>query len=185
MASIVGVCNRALSKLGASRITSLGDNSTAAKACDASYESVRDAVLRSHVWNCTVTRTSLAPLSTKPAFDFDYEYQLPGDCIKIIEIDSPMPWTVEGRKVLTNEGSVLYVRYQKLEENPNQYDTLLLETIAAKLAYEMCEEITQSNSKKESAFRDYKDLMDQAQLRDSQEQSPAELYEDDWINARF
>ena len=185
MASIVGICNRALSKLGAARITSLTDNSTAAKACNSAYEPVRDAVLRAHLWNCTVERAALAPLSTTPAFGFDYEYQIPSDCLKVVEIDTTYPWTVEGRKILTDEGTVLNLRYQKREEDPNQYDALLQEALAARLAFEMCEEITQSNTKKDSAFRDYEDLMDQAQLRDSQEQSPAELYEDDWINVRY
>ena len=185
MASIVDICNRALSKLGQIRITSLTDNNKAAKACNHAYEYVRDAVLRDHVWNCTMTRAQLAPLSTTPSFGFDYQYQQPGDCIKVVEVDTSYPWTVEGRAILTDQGPTLDIRYQKREEDPNQYDPLLLEALAAKLAYELAEELTQSNSKKDEAMRDYMTLLNQAKLRDAQEQSPAELHEDDWINARY
>lgn len=185
MASIVDICNRALSKLGASRITALTDNSTAAKACNNAYELVRDGVLRAHVWNCTVERAALAPLTASPEYGFNYQYQLPGDCIKLLEADTSYQWTVEGRKILTDEGTSLKIRYQKREEDPNQYDPLLVEAIASRMAYEMAEEITQSNSKKEAAWRDYTALLTEGRLRDSQEQSPAELYEDDWVNARY
>lgn len=185
MASTVEICNRALSKLGQIRITSLTDNNKAAKACNQAYEYVRDSVLRAHVWNCTVSRAQLAPLSTTPAFGFDYEYQQPSDCIKVVEVDTSYQWVVEGRKILTDQGTTLDIRYQVREEDPNQYDSLLQEAIAARLAYELAEELTQSNSKKEAALNDYHMTMSDAKLRDAQEQSPAELYEDDWINVRY
>lgn len=185
MASAVDICNRALSKLGNTRITALTDNSNAAKACNHAYEFVRDAVLRSHVWNCIVERAQLSPLAATPSFEYDYQYQIPSDCIKVLEVDTTYNWVIEGRKILTDEGTTLNVRYQKQETDPNQYDALLFEVIAARLSYEICEEITQSNTKKEAAFRDYKDLLREAKLRDAQEQSPSKFQEDDWINIRY
>ena len=56
MASEVDICNRALSKLGAARITSLTEDSVNARACNAMYESVRDAELRAHPWNFAMKR---------------------------------------------------------------------------------------------------------------------------------
>lgn len=185
MTSAVDISNRALSKLGQIRITSLTDNSTAAKACNHAYPYVRDAVLRAHVWNCTVSRQALPALTTTPAFGFDYEYQLPSDCIKVLEVDTSYQWTVEGRKIVTDQAAPLNIRYQVQEEDPTQYDPLLVEVISARMAFEMAEELTQSNSKKDAALRDYRELMLEARLRDSQEQSPAELYEDDWVNVRY
>lgn len=185
MASIVDICNLALTKLGQIRITSLSDNNKAARACNLYFPYARDFVLRAHNWNCVTTRVQLAPLSTTPAFDFAYEYQQPSDCIKVVEVDTSYPWMVEGRKILTDQGTTLDIRYQKREEDPNQYDSLLTATIAARLAYELAEELTQSNTKKDEAMQDFQISLSEARLRDSQEQSPSTLYEDDWINVRY
>ena len=52
MASVVQICNSALNQLGASSITALTENSKNARICNERYETVRDAVYRSHPWNC-------------------------------------------------------------------------------------------------------------------------------------
>lgn len=185
MTSAVDICNRGLSKLGASRITSLTDDTKAAKACNNAYESVRDFIIRVHPWNSTVKRVQLAPLSDAPVYGYTYRYQWPSDCIKVLEVDTTYSWVSEGREILTDEGTVLKVRYQRCETDPNQFDRLLVETIAARLAFEISEELTQSNSKKQAALRDYEQILKVAKLNDAQEGSPSTFAEDDWINARY
>ena len=185
MGGIVDICNRALTKIGEDRIIAITDNSKQAKACNHAYEFVRDSVLRMHPWNCTVTRVQLAPLVTTPAFTYTYEYQIPSDCLKVLEVDTTYPWVVEGRKILTDEGTVLKVRYQKRETDPNQYDALLFEAIASKLAYELAEPLTQSNSKKDAALKDLTLVMESARFHDAQEGSPSTFKEDDWVNVRY
>lgn len=184
MGGIVDICNRALTKLGEDRIIALTDNSKQAKACSHAYEFVRDAVLRMHPWNCTATRAQLAPLVTTPAFTYAYEYQIPSDALKILEVDTDYDWVVEGRKILTDEGTVLNIRYQKRETDPNQYDALLFEVIAAKLAYELAEPLTQSNAKKSEMKDDFKSILRDAKMNDAQEGSVSKLKEDDWITVR-
>jgi len=185
VASVVDICNRALSKLGQIRITSLSDNNKAAKACNHAYPYVRDYVLRTHPWNCTMARATLAPLSTAPTHTFAYAYQLPSDCLKLHHVETPLQWFVEGRTIATDEGATLEIVYQKREEDPNQYDVSLVETMAARLAYELCEEMTQSNSKKDAALREYQMCLQDARVRDAQEQGRTDLEEDDWVNARY
>ena len=185
MGSVIDVCNRALGKIGQPRITSLLDNNKAAKACNHAFEFVRDRFLRSHVWNFTIKRSILAPLGTTPAHTYIYEYQLPADSIRILQVDTTYDWIVEGRKILTDEGDELRVVYQCREEDTNQYDTMAFETLAALLAYELCEELTQSNTKKQEAFRDYRETFRMAKMFDAQEGSPSTFVEDDWVNIRF
>lgn len=184
MASEVDLVNRALSKLGATRITSLTDATTAARAVNHAYPFVRDAVLRAHPWNCTVARVQLAPLSTAPPFGYDYQYQSPSDCIKVLEVTTDYDWVVEGTAILTDEGTVLDVRYQKQVTDVNEFDSLLFEAIAARLAFEICEEVTQSNTKKVAAERDFEKIMRSAKMQDAQEQSSSTLKEDSWVEAR-
>ncbi|NCW70215.1 MAG: hypothetical protein EBV86_16945, partial [Marivivens sp.] len=77
MASDVDICNSALNMIGASNIISLTEDSRAARVCNQRYEFVRDAVFRSHPWNCLIKRTSLAADSDTPAFEFSYQHTLP------------------------------------------------------------------------------------------------------------
>lgn len=181
MSSVVDICNRALSKIGAARVTAITDS----KPCNSAYEAVRDRVFRAYPWNCLMERAQLAPLSTDPVYEYDYQYQIPSDCNRVIEVDTPYQWVVEGRKILTDEGDVLNIRYQKKETDPAKYDSILIEALAARLAFEICEEITQSNTKKELAFNDYVDILREAKRADAQEQGPNKLKESDWVTARY
>ena len=102
-----------------------------------------------------MARASLAKRTTSPVFGYDDEYQLPTDCLRVVEVpESRLPWVVEGRKLLSDEGAPLNIRYIRREEDPNQYDPLLFSAIAARLALEMAEELTQSNTKRELAEKE-------------------------------
>jgi hypothetical protein len=92
---------------------------------------------------------------------------------------------VEGKKLLSDEGSPLSIRYVKREEDPNQWDSLLVSAVSARLAMELCEELTQSNTKRERATVEFESIMSSARRADGQEQSPMPFEEDAWINARY
>ena len=70
MPSTVDIANFALNNLGASNISSLDENSKAARIVNQRYESVRDAVFRAHPWNCLVRRSQLAQETETPAFGY-------------------------------------------------------------------------------------------------------------------
>lgn len=185
MAGEIDICNRALSKLGQISIISLDDNIRSAKECKKAYPIVRDMVLRAHPWNCTIVRAVLAPLSTSPEFEYTYQYNLPSDCIRVLKVDTDYDWLIEGRKIVTDEGTVLNVRYQKKEEDPGQYDPMLIELIASRLAYELAEPLTQSNTKKDILFRDFTTLLTETKKIDAQEGSASTFKEDSWITVRL
>jgi hypothetical protein len=50
---------------------------------------------------------------------------------------------------------------------------------------ELCEELTQSNTKKEDAAQYYEVLLSRARSADGQEQSPMPFEEDAWVTARY
>ena len=142
MASVVQICNSALNQLWASSITALTENSKNARLCNERYETIRDAVYRSHPWNCLVKRVELAQDSDTPAFGFTYQYTLPSDCLRILTIkDYNADYKVEGRKLLINESSV-YLIYLAIVTDVNQLDVLLRETISAALAQDIAYAIT-------------------------------------------
>lgn len=189
MASVAEICNRALQKLGAKRITSIDENSNSARACLACYDTLRDSELQKHRWGFAVKRAELAADATAPAWGRTAQYTLPADFLKLIapypEMDSnSRDWVIENRKILTNDSSPIYIRYIAQITDPNQMDVNFREGLSAKMAMEMCEELTQSNSKKESAREDYKTAIKDARKSSAIQNVPQESVEDSWITIR-
>lgn len=186
MPSAVDIANSALTKCGAELINSFTEASEAARVINANYEAVRDRVLRMHPWNSVTTRQQLAPLSETPPWGFEYAYSLPADCLRVLEIDAyGRQWRVEGGKILTDIGPVLNVRFIRRETDPNLYDSLLADAVSTRLAYEIVERLTQSNTKKNAIVDEWKDIMRLAARSDAQEGSSIPDTTDDWILARL
>ena len=109
MASTVDICNGALNQLGATTILSLTEDSKNARLCNSRYTQVRDAVFRSHPWNCLQKRQELAADTTAPAWGFKFAYTLPADCLRLLRIlDYDSNYKVEGRKRTDLEGESRY-----------------------------------------------------------------------------
>lgn len=82
-ATVVQICNLALSNLGISTLlSSLDEDSNEARVCNIWYEMTRDAVLQDFEWNFAKRRVSLAELSEAAATEWDYVYAYPSDCIQ-------------------------------------------------------------------------------------------------------
>jgi hypothetical protein len=86
MASVVDICNTALNQLGASTILTLTEDSKNARLCNARYTQIRDAVFRSHPFNCLQKRVELSSSTTTPAWGYSFQYDLPGDCLRLLRI---------------------------------------------------------------------------------------------------
>ena len=136
MASDVDICNSALNMIGASNIISLTEDSRAARVCNQRYTSVRDAVFRAHPWNCLIARAEIAADATAPAFEFEHQHTLPNDpyCLRVIRPqDTDTVFRIEGRKVLCNTTPFKFIFVSRVTD-PNEYDQLLIEALAARLA---------------------------------------------------
>ena len=133
MASIVGICNGALNQLGATTILSLNEDSKNARLCNARFSEVRDALFRSHPWNCLQKRIEISSSTTVPAWGFSYQYDLPGDCLRLLRIlEYDSDHKVEGRSILSNS-ETMKILYISRVTDPNQYDELLRETLSSAL----------------------------------------------------
>jgi len=198
MPSVVDICNEAMDLLGAATITALTENSKEARLCNRRFETVRDAVLRSHPWNTAIRRVSLARDSDAPAFGFTYQYTLPTDpyCLRVLSFwnsnvdseiaayDSQVMFKIEGRKVLSNEGTCK-ITYLARVTDTEQYDSLLSSTIAHKLAAETAYAITGSTSVSQAMQQLYEVRLREARSIDAMEGVPDKLIADDFINIRF
>jgi hypothetical protein len=190
MASEVEICNRALQKLGAKRITSLNQDSVNARACNVAYEPVRDKLLRSHNWNFSISRAELAADSSAPSWGRANSFPLPSDYVRLApkypeDITNNLDWVIEGKSILTDDSAPIQIRYISQVTDPNQMDPLFREALSALLAFEICEEVTQSSSKKEALRQDLKETMGEAKKANAFEVVPALPPEDTYITCRM
>lgn len=189
MASKVEIANRALQKLGARRIVSLGEDSVNGRAINTAYEPVKLAELRKHSWSFAVKRASIAADAAAPLFNRGVSYQLPSDFVKLLAQDpeqnmNDLDWQIEGRKIITNETAPLEIRYIYNVDDPNEMDALFRETLSSKLALELAEELTQSNTKKEALLRAYKDTIAEARKANAFERVSQVPQSDSWVTIR-
>jgi len=189
MASVVGICNRALQKLGAKRITSITEDSVNARACNNCYESLRDDELTKHPWSFAITRVELAADAVAPAFGKQNSYTLPADHLRTIppypEMDeNERDWIEEGGKIYTNYDAPLQLRYVAIVTDPNLMHVYFREALASRMSKEMAEELTQSNSKIATAESDYREAIAQAKKTDGIQKPPQVSVEDSWVTAR-
>jgi hypothetical protein len=186
MSSVVDVCNKALDKLGHGAITSLSDGTKAANLCDRAWPLVRDQVLRDHPWNFAVKRAVLAASNTAPEWGFSAKFPLPSDNLRLVEVRdlSTSEYSVEDGCIQA-DADTLYIRYVYRVTDPNRYDSLFIDAAACRLAFELCEALTQSNTKKDALSQEYEDSLTRARRVDGQENPPQQYEEDDWIAVRY
>lgn len=185
--SITSVCNRGLQHLGAARILDINEDTRNGRACKAAYDGVRRSELRKHTWRFAIKRVNLASMVAVPVGDdYGYQYQLPADCVRILKPrDTYLDWQVEGGRILTNDAGPLFLRYVADIEDVTLWDTLYAESISLKMGEAMCEQITQSNTKKATIKDDYKELIKEARKANAFETIPAEPEDDGWVLARL
>lgn len=157
---VVQIVNVALIALGEPTITSLEDDSKAARLANTLFTFVRDAVLEDNNWKAAKARASLAKLATTPVWGFTAEFQLPSDFLRLVALEDPtLRYEIHGRKMLT-DASTVNIEYIRRIDDPNEMDVSLRDAIASRLAFELSLPLTQSTEKQRLMWDIY-----QAKLR--------------------
>lgn len=189
MATNVEIANRALQRLGAKTITSLTDGSRNAQAVQACFEPIKLSELRKHVWNFSIKRFQLAADGTPPLFNRANRFPLPAGFVRLLPTDPDVnlndtDWQIEGRYIVTDDEAPLEVRCVCDVSDPNDMDAIFREVLAAKIAEEICEPITQSNSKKADCAAAYSMLIAEARKANAFENIAQKPPEDEWVTVR-
>lgn len=190
MASEVDLCNNALGQLGEEGITSLDDNSKKARICKRFYPDTRDTVLRAYPWRCAIEfqdLTQLSGIDVITGSEFAYTYQLPTDpwCLRalLLNNDKSIMWEVIGRKLCTDEPTV-NLRFIKRVTDPGSFDTLLYDSISARMAMKLAYPITGKPDLSPTMWKLYDLILGEARAIDSQEGHYDEIQSDDLLDVR-
>lgn len=187
--SVVNICNLALQRLGANRITDITGASVEARACNNCYEELRLAELQDHNWVFAITRASLAANASAPAFGKARSFPLPTGFLRLIDDypedrDFDRDFEIEGNEIYTDFGAPLKIRYVQDVTDPNVMHPLFRLALAYRMADQMCEEVTQSNTKKELVQKDYDRTVARARKSNAIMRIPQEAPEDPWLTVR-
>jgi len=191
MATEVSICSNALRKLGDDPITSLTDDTERARLCNAFYEPSRDAVLRMHPWNFAITRASLTRLSSAPAYEYTYQYALPTDpyCLRVLSMEYEdyvfkiENSATEGRVLLTDESTAKILYVAKVTDT-NQFDSLFVDVLTAKLALDLTYPVTNSTSLQTQMEKLYQAKLSEARSVDGQEGFMTDLVSETFTDFR-
>jgi hypothetical protein len=164
--SDVDICNGALILLGQAPITSLDDNSDAARTMTQLYTTTLRAKLREAVWNFTQLRASLVEVSATPAWGPAHQFQLPQDpyCLRIIEtnLDEDEPWRIESYvtdsakyRVIVTDAANVSILYIGLVTDVTLWDDAFALAMEQELAFRACYALTR-NGELTNALREEK-----------------------------
>ncbi len=116
------------------------------------------AALAANLWR-------LAPLEDSGA-EWDYEYVLPSDYLKLIAVPEAVLWQESGGRLLSDTAA-LAVTYLWKQTDPTAWERLLYKAVAMKLAYELTLPLKRSADHAAKALRDYDMALHEADAEDT------------------
>jgi signal transduction histidine kinase len=190
MASVVDICNQALIRVGADTIISLGDGTQEAKLCNLWFNTVVEETIAEGMWSSAIFRIALNRTTNVPAFEYDFEYQLPTNpkVINVLEINEnragDKKYAIEGDKLLSNE-SVVKIKYLGRVDNTELFGPYLTRAIVTRLASELAFPLTSNRALAESLLRKYEMDLQKGLTNDNQQGTSIELIANDLLDVRL
>jgi len=188
------ICNLSLSDIGSTRINDYeADVSEQAIMCRLHFPPTRDALLRSHWWRFASDRATLARDATDPDFEWDYQYILPNDFLRMKSIyenrfsdENIDSYALEGKRLLTNE-TEMSIRYIRKVTDVTEFDPLFVQVLVLQLDLKLITGLAKTDPElKESIKNDLRLLMPSVRALDRQETNTiGESDLNTWNNARY
>jgi hypothetical protein len=189
MASKVQIVNKGLQKIGAARIGSFEENSNSANAVREVYDILRRSELEANYWRFAIKRVSISSDSTAPAFGRTYRFLKPADYLRRAPDDPSFQTSFdeildEGEYLLSNNDSTLDLRYVADITDEAKFAPSFADGLSMRIAMELAEALTQSNSKLDKAESAYTFFIDRAKKINAIESGPIAREIDEFVSVR-
>lgn len=190
------LANLALARIGENSIIDINDTTNdAARQCKLHLEPVVREVARRHKWNFLKKRAQLPANTTGPAFEWEYSYTQPTDCVRVVKVngyDSTSDYIqdlyeIEGRDILTNaeECKISYIAYT---DDVTIFDPLFDRAVVTLLASYLASIIAGDLQKATTLRQEFEDItLPNAQIEDSKEEKPrrySRIANSRWLQSR-
>lgn len=183
----IGLCARALLKIGAAPIQGFADGTAEAEVAAGLFAPTRDALLSAHGWSFATRQTRLARLEAAPPADFRAAFRLPDGFLRALSAGSGgrgrgLSYRIQGSALLADAGEVTltYIAREAEEAFPPFFDQALI----ARLAAEFCVPLTENGSRAEMLWRLADAEFRRARLIDAQQDSQPGFEDFTLIEAR-
>jgi hypothetical protein len=166
----IEIINIALSNLGAGNIQAIDEGSPESTAAKVFYDPSRRAALQKYNWPFATKTERLALTTTTPP-DWAYEYELPNDCLKVINIvknteayaedRNSNPFEIRGTKLLCDLDEV-YIVYVYDNEDTNTFSDMFIDAFSHLLASRMAVRITKDRDLQVTELQIYNSIVGDA-----------------------
>ena len=171
MATETDIANMALASVGGSMLTSLPDDtSVEADLCRLFYTQARDEVLEFVQPTFATKRFEANLLESTPEWEFDYQFEKPGDFLKMLETQDDQDgfeYRVERDRILSNSDA-LNIRYIFRLEDTSKFSSSFTRAVAFNLAAKIAYAITKDRLLARELFEAYLDAAQRSATIDSQ-----------------
>ena len=117
MTSKVSICSNALILLGDAPISSFDEPGAGAQAASNLYDSSYKNLLSMHRWRFATKKKLLSRLSTAPQNQYQYQYQIPTDCIAPITNYPITDYEIYEDKIYSNNNKFELDYIYKVDES--------------------------------------------------------------------
>lgn len=183
----LGLCSRALLRVGAAPISAFSAGTAEAEIAAALYGPVRDALLSAYPWSFATTQATLARLNATPVADFPYSHQLPTDFLRALSAGADgrgrgLSYRLAGSVLHSACATVALTYISRPPESafPPFFDQALI----VRLAAEFCLPLTESTSRAEFLYRLAEQEYQRARLIDAQQDEQPGFEDFSLIEAR-
>lgn len=195
----IDICNHALLKIGADTISSLDINQndeeaviTSAKLCNIFFNQALEETLRTYKWNSALKRSELSKLTEVPAFKFKFKYQLPNDCIRVINVydnkdafDDRTKYVVEGNTILCDYDAV-YLLYVHRPQDVRTLNSFLTKAVIQNLAIKLSVPMQLDQVMQNNLINEYQNvILPEARSVDTLENKYWDMEESDFLLSRY
>jgi hypothetical protein len=184
----IGLCSRALLKIGVNAISSFDDGSAEAEIAQNLFPGVCDTLLSSFPWSFATAQVRLARLTSSPIADFSYAYQLPTDFLRALSVGTGgsgrgVSYRIQEKRLHTDMEDVTLTYIFRPE--PSEFPPYFTQALITHLSAEFCLPLTESASRGESFARIGEKELQKARNIDSQQQTPQVISLDGLVGVRY
>lgn len=183
------ICNSALIKCGAEKITQTQYDTPAVKRAilvATQYPFIRDSLLYEFQWKFAIKRATLTVDATPPLYQWLFRYELPTDCLRSLDLEcSGQKFEIEDGYLLCDTDTSINLRYITKVTDTEKFDPGFCELLASVLAHDIAYNLVQSVSLKNEIGEKADMLLRKARSFHSQQGSPRQYTADAFINVRY
>ena len=198
MASVVSICNLALSNIGKDNINALTDAGAEARACSQFYDHTRDTLLQGYPWRFAGKTQALAQITNDKPGQWGFAYSRPVDCLKVRWVRPK--YSADDRALTQQEeisfqhevdGQVIYcnlspalLRYTSRAADPTRFTPLFVDALAWHLAVRLAMPLTRDPKVRADAWQVATQMTGQAQMADANEARETSDHETEFVGGR-